>query len=84
MPDLMIDLRRHSTGNHLIRDIIVLDKKTIAYNWPDEHLLFSADETPGIWTKIRILENHGLVREVKNRFAYRMSEELASYMNQKC
>jgi hypothetical protein len=81
IPDLLSVLRQRFTENPLIRDIIVLNKKTIAYTWPDDHLFFSADDYPGIWSKIRILENQGLVFEVKDRFAYRMTEELATYLS---
>src|SRR5262249_45715242 len=80
IPDLLSDLREGLADHPFIRDIIVLDKKSIAYNWPDEHLRFSADESPGIRSKIQVLENRGLISERKDRFAYRMSEKLAGYL----
>jgi len=83
IPDLLSELRKDLAEHPLIRDIIVLDKKSFAYNWPDEHLLFSADEHPRIWNKIRVLENHGLLSELKDRFAYRISEELVRCLRKK-
>ena len=80
MPDLLDTLRARVNDNPLIRDIIVLNRETIGYSWPFDHLLFSADKHPPVWSEIQILENHGLVSEVKDRFAYRMSEELVRYL----
>ncbi|MBM3286997.1 MAG: hypothetical protein FJY88_06565 [Candidatus Eisenbacteria bacterium] len=80
IPDLLDELRGHVTDNPLIRDIIVLNTKANAYNWPDAHVRFTADEDPRIWNQIRILVNRGLASEVKSRFAYRMSEDLVHYL----
>lgn len=80
MPDFLGDLRKELAEHPLIRDIIVLDKKSIAYNWPDDHLMFSEDENPGARSKMRVFENYGLVKELKDGFAYRVSERLAKYL----
>jgi len=80
MPDLLNQLREGMADDPLIRDIIVSDKKSLAYNYTVEHFHFSADEHPRVWEKIRILENHGLVSEVRHRFAYRISEDFARYL----
>src|SRR6266849_8457530 len=39
--DLLAELRRLSAGGPLIRDIIVLDKDSIDYTWPDPHWQFA-------------------------------------------
>jgi hypothetical protein len=67
----------------LVRDLIVLDKKTIAYNWPNQHLMFSKDEYPAIRETVSILEGHGLVRAEKAGFAYRMSERFVGELRKK-
>jgi hypothetical protein len=80
MPDLLGDLRMALAEQPLVRDVIVLDKKTISYNWPDPHLCFSADETPDLWAKVGVLEDQGLLRETRDRFSYRMSGRLVKYL----
>ncbi len=83
MPDMLADLRTALAEHPLVRDVIVLDTKTISYNWPDPHLSFSADETPDLWQKVGVLEDHGLLRETRDRFSYRMSGRLVKYLTKK-
>lgn len=80
MADLLSDLRKILADHPFLRDIIVLDRESIVYNWPNEHLRFSADKHINIWGKILVLTNQGLVSEIKDRFAYRISEEFATYL----
>jgi hypothetical protein len=80
IPDFLADLRKNLAEKPLLRVLIVLDKKSIAYNWPDDHLMYSADEEPNIWAEVQLLQNHGLLREEKPRFAYRIRERLAKYL----
>jgi hypothetical protein len=80
VPDLLAELRKDLAEHPLMRDMIVLDKKGIVYGWPGPHLRFSADEHEQIWQEVAVLEGHGLLRELRHRFAYRISEELATYL----
>jgi hypothetical protein len=90
MPDFLKSLRQELAEGTLIRDIIVLDWKSIDYNWPSRHLMYSEDENPDIRMHMAILEGHGLVTDLKgNGFAYRMpdayrmSERLVRYLKRK-
>jgi hypothetical protein len=81
MPDWLDALRQHLANNAFLRDVIVLHTPTIVYNWPDNHLMFSEQEDPKIYNRMKILENYGLVRDLKgNRFAYRLSEDFVKYL----
>jgi hypothetical protein len=81
MPDLLNSLRQELAEHPLIRDIIVLDRKSIEYNWPGPHLMYSEDENPNIRMQIAILEGYSLVSDGKGHgFAYRISEKLVLYL----
>jgi hypothetical protein len=80
IPDFLTDLQNELSEHPLIRVVIVLDTKTIGYNWPDDHLKFSADVNPNIRAQMEILENHALVAQLRDRFAYRVSERLVKYL----
>jgi hypothetical protein len=81
MPDLLNALRQELAEHPLVRDMIVLDRKSIGYNWPGPHLMYSEDETPNIRMQMGILEGHGMVRDNKSDgFAYRISERLVRYL----
>lgn len=81
MPDLLAELKELLAQDPLIRDIIVLNKKSLVYNWQKPHGRFSADEDPYIRQKVAILENHGLLTPLDSTgFAYRISEKLAKYL----
>ncbi len=80
MPEVLGGLRRELAKHPFRRDIIVLDRKTIAYTWPDDHWTFSEDENPGARSKIRVLAGYGLVEELKDRFAYRITEPFGRYL----
>ena len=75
MPSLLSDLHGKLASYPLMRELIVVDRAGILYHWPNPHLKFSADEEPEIWQQIAILQGHGLVHELRERFAYRLSEE---------
>lgn len=84
MPDVLKNLRENLAEHPLIRVIIVMDKKSLLYNWPDDHLRFTAEEDPDIRSKVQILENHGLLRHERGRdFAYRMTERFVKYLRKK-
>jgi hypothetical protein len=80
MPDLLGEMRKDLAAQPLSRIMMVLDKKTMAYNWPDPHFFYSADEIPDLWSKVKILQNHGLLREIKDEVAYRMPERPVKYL----
>jgi hypothetical protein len=81
MPELLNSLRQELAEHPLIRDIIVLDRKSIEYNWPGPHLMYSEDEAPDIRMQMAVLEGHDLVSDRKgDGFAYRISEKLVRYL----
>jgi hypothetical protein len=80
MPDLLADPRNALAEHPLVRDLIVLDRKSLAYGWRGPHLRLSADELPNLRDKVRVLENHGLLREIQDQVAYRMSDRLVKYL----
>jgi hypothetical protein len=81
--DLLSDLRKQLAENPLLRDLIVLDRKSISYFWTGPHIMCSEDESPGVRSKVEVLVNHGLATETKPDFAYRMSERLVRYLRKK-
>jgi hypothetical protein len=83
IPTLLDNLRKFPAENPLMRDLIVLETKSMGYDWPGIHLRFSEDEDPGIYTQVALLVNHGLVDEVQHEFAYRITERLARYLRKK-
>jgi len=80
MADLLGELRENIIENPLLRDIIILPKKSIPYGWPNLHLPFYEDEHLGIRDKINVLVNQGHLKEIKDDFAYKMSEEFVRYL----
>jgi hypothetical protein len=80
MPDLLREMREDLAEHPLIRDVIVLDKSTFAYNFPDAHLKFAEDTHPGIRQKVNILHDLGLLRQEKEGFYYRITEKFAKYL----
>jgi len=84
MEDLLRELRENLVESPFLRDLIVLEKKSIPYGWENKHLLYSEDEQPGIRDKIGVLVNHGCLKEINDRFAYRMSEGFVRYLKKPC
>ena len=48
IPDLLSEMQADLAATPLIRDIIMLDKSTYAYNWPTDHFGFFEDKAPGV------------------------------------
>ena len=81
MPELLNSLRQELAEHPIVRDLIVLDRTSLRYNWPGPHLMYSEDEAPDIRIQMAVLEGHDLVSERKgDEFAYRISEELVRYL----
>jgi len=83
IPGLLSEMQADLAATPLIRDIIMLDKSTYAYNWPTDHFGFFEDKSPGVLSKLRLLIDHGLLEELKSDFAYRITPELAKYLKQR-
>jgi|GEM_PF-568737 len=77
MPDVLEDLRKSLREYPIMRDIIWVRTRGIAYNWPTPHLRFSDDVDPGIRDKLNVLANQGLlkVHNPDEDFAYKMTED---------
>jgi len=81
MPELLNSLRQELAEHPIVRDMIVLDRTSLRYNWPGPHLMYSEDEAPDIRLQMAVLECHDLVSERKgDEFVYRISEELVRYL----
>jgi hypothetical protein len=80
VPDLLLELRKELKDDPLIRDIIFLERKSIVYGWPNTHLMFSEEEYKDIRRKLQILVNADMIQEIKEGFAFRITEKLARYL----
>lgn len=72
MPEIIEGIRDLLTEDALLREIVVMEKSTYAYNWPTPHGRFCDDTHPDATRKFQILESHGLVRKVRP-IAYELS-----------
>ena len=74
-------MRTDLADHRLFREFVLLEKGRV-YNHRGNYLVYYFEDHPELKTKVRILENHGLVKDVKhnNVARYVMSEELAEYL----
>jgi hypothetical protein len=72
MPETIEEISELLNQDPLLRDIVVLERSSFAYNWPRPHGRFCDDTYPEATRKFQILESHGLVRKVKP-IAYELS-----------
>lgn len=81
MPDLLAEMRADLAEHPLRREFILLQKDWI-YNSRDVTLTYYFEDHPELANKIRILENHSLVRDIKHNDVsrYVISERLAGYL----
>jgi len=78
IPDLLAEMKSDLIDHRLFREFVLLEKGWV-YNYPGDYLVYYFEDHPELRNKVRILENHGLVKDVKynNVARYVMSEELA-------
>ena len=80
IPDLLAELRRVITATPSMREIVVLPTATTRDTWPGQHVTYSIEVAPDLPNQLLILENHGLSRQLRPGFAYRLSEALVKYL----
>jgi len=81
MSDLLAEMRKDLSENPLSREFVVL-KKGWSY-WASGHeLVYYFEDHPQLGNKLRILLNHGLIRDVThtNVSRYVISEKFAEYL----
>jgi hypothetical protein len=82
MPDLLAEMRNDLANHPLAREFF-LGRKNVVYSaGPGEALEYFYEEHPDLESKMRILENHGLISDITrtNVPRYVMSEDLAIYL----
>lgn len=81
MPELLYEMRNDLIAYPLKREFVVF-RKGLVYNSRGSYLVYHPDEHTDLASKLRILENHGLITEItyNNTPRYVMSEQLASYL----
>ncbi len=81
MPDLLEEMREDLTTNPFMREFVVYKKGLSFCNGGTAFEYASTDE-PTLLSKVQIMENVGLVRDITNKNVkrYRMSEELVDYL----
>jgi hypothetical protein len=80
IPELLAELRRVITATQSMREIVVLPTASTRDTWPGQHVTYSLDVAPNLPNQLLILEAHGLSRQLRPGFAYRLSEPLVKYL----
>jgi hypothetical protein len=81
IPDLLAEIRADLADHRLFREFVLLEKGSV-YNHRENYLVYYFEDHPELENQVRILENHGFVKNTKynNVARYVMSEELAEYL----
>ena len=83
MPELIVEMKKDLSEQPLKREFVLLGKKW-AYWASGNELFYFFEDHPDLKSKIRILENYGLVYETtfNNVDRYNITEEFADYLSQ--
>lgn len=83
MPELIAEMRKNLSTQPLKREFVLLGKKWVYWASGNEFFYFFEDH-PELKSKIRILENYGLIYDItfNNVDRYNISEEFADYLTQ--
>jgi len=81
MPDLLAEMRDDLTEYPIRREFVLLHKRS-SYWASGEELCYFYDDHPDLRSKIRILENYNMVRDITytNVDRFLISEEFADYL----
>jgi len=83
MPDLLAEMRKDLSEKPLCREFIVISKR-LTFVYPNDRVILTyfTEDLPDLLEKVRILENYGLVRDIKHNDVprYAISEKLAEYL----
>lgn len=82
MPDVIDEIRELLNGDALLRDIIVLEKSTYEYHYPEPHGRFANNTHADATRKFQILESHGLVRKISS-ICYQLSPRFVRMLKEK-
>jgi hypothetical protein len=83
MPELMAEMRKDLAENPLCRELIALSR-VVTFCYPSDRSMFTYyfEDHANLLSKLMILQNHGLVRDIRHnnvpRFA--LEEEFAEYL----
>lgn len=83
MPELLAEMRNDLNGNPLQREFILMNKRAVYWEGPERPVFrYHFEEHPELRSKMRVLENVGLITDIKfnNVDRYVMSEALADYL----
>lgn len=83
MPDLIAEMKKDLSEQPLKREFVLLEKKCMYWASGNE-LFYYFEEHSDLRSKIRILENFGLVRDISFNDVdrYNITEEFADYLTQ--
>ena len=83
LPDLIVEMKKDLSEEPLKREFVLLEKKWLYWASGDE-LIYYFEDHPDLKSKIRILENYGLVNKISfnNVDRYNITEEFADYLTQ--
>lgn len=81
MPDLLAEMRKDLADHPVSREFVIL-KKSWSYWGKGQELVYYYEDHPQLDSKLRVLQNHGLIRDMTytNVARYIITEELASYL----
>lgn len=86
MPDLISEMKKDLSEQPLKREFVLLEKNWVywVYWASGNELFYFFEDHPDLKSKIRILENYGLVYEItfNNVDRYNITEEFADYLTQ--
>ena len=80
VPDLLDDLQKHLAENRLLRDILLVESKNLTVGWDEDALIYYLDEEPNTRSKVRVLQEQGMVTVLKRGWAFQMTERFARYL----
>ena len=81
MPGLLAEMKKDLAQHPLVRELVVLNTKGNAYNGGPV-LIYYHEDHPDLLSKLHVLENHGLIRDIKfNQLdRFRITEAFARYL----
>jgi hypothetical protein len=83
MPELFAEMRKDLEGHPLCREFIVISRQ-VTFCYPSDRVILTyfTDDHSELMGKIRILQNHGLVHDIRHNDVprYAISEQLAEYL----
>jgi hypothetical protein len=83
MPELIAEMRTDLAGQPLCRELIMLPKG-VSFWYPSDRTIFTyyQEDHPDLGSKLRILQNHGLIHDIRHNDVprYSISEAFAEFL----